>query len=707
MLRPTKRLLALLTAALALSLFGGCAGPWTSDWHTSDMFDLKKPWPFKDDDKPKKGTPVRMASTWTDTILRQGGATPQRGFGGRVMFYAKEGNEPILVDGQFVVYAFDETNREPTDNKPTRRYVFPPEQVAVRESKSELGASYSFWLPWDEVGGPQTNISLICRFEPKKGSVIVGEQTQHLLPGELRPNTMVASNTPPKLPDGHADAAGRSADVVHHAGASQRQPRLHSARRQSSASGQLSERTIGAATAAEPLDMASRRMTTTSINLPESFQRRTVLDAASQSSGASISAADHLQAIAAQRPGQSHAPAQLPAAATPQPQPIAAPQPMPRQSPPFSRRRCSAHKSLRSSRRIGAHRVPSLHARQHVDDAAAEQQLRSGDDRSAAIRLAAASGTHERSESGHAATRSSNAGRSNERDASRRRHHRQLPAGWGAVSAGDDPATVIWFDTWYTPGSSDTSFSITSRWLSLSAVPVSTTVSPSTSMPGAAIFRAASNLSSARGAKSPRPSIAAPRRGTPTVSLTGTLSFAFSFSPVCLPRLALTQRAIELLEELVRAVAHRLHHRLHVAAAAPDELLAALAALSAVSTLAAARQLPNPFEPKELPNEPPKVDEPPNPLPPKPLNPPVPEPNWPPLRRIRSTRIRSSQTRHRRHHYCRTHHRRQTRRHRSHYFRRRRNLGQKRLAVPNASEAAIPQTKNVARSMISTSALHR
>jgi hypothetical protein len=334
MLRPTKRLLALLTAALALSLFGGCAGPWTSDWHTSDMFDLKKPWPFKDDDKPKKGTPVRMASTWTDTILRQGGATPQRGFGGRVMFYAKEGNEPILVDGQFVVYAFDETNREPTDNKPTRRYVFPPEQVAVRESKSELGASYSFWLPWDEVGGAQTNISLICRFEPKKGSVIVGEQTQHLLPGTLRPNTMVASNTPPKLPEGTpmrpavrqmsyttpAPASGNPGFTPLAAGQVQ------------AASYQSDPSAAAAAPGAEPLDMASRRMTTTSINLPESFQRRTILDTAGQSGGASISAADHLQAIAAQRPGQSHAPTQLPAAATPQPQPIAAPQPMPRQT---------------------------------------------------------------------------------------------------------------------------------------------------------------------------------------------------------------------------------------------------------------------------------------------------------------------------------------------------------------------------------------
>jgi hypothetical protein len=302
------------------------------------MFDLKKPWPFKDDDGPKKGTPVRMASTWTDTILRQPGKPSQRGFGGRVMFYAKEGTDPILVEGQFVVYAFDETNREPTDNKPTRRYVFTPEQLPPRMSKSELGASYSFWLPWDEAGGPQTNISLICRFEPKKGSLVVGEQTQHLLPGTLRSTTMTATNTPPKLPEGTpmrpavqqmsytapapaSGSPGFTAPPGNQAGVYQGGP---------------SQAALAAGPEAAE-QSTTRQMTSTSIALPASFQRRTILDAA-QSNGATISAADHMQAIAAQLPGKSHAAA--PAATAqgvaatvitrqtlPTMQPAAAPQP--------------------------------------------------------------------------------------------------------------------------------------------------------------------------------------------------------------------------------------------------------------------------------------------------------------------------------------------------------------------------------------------
>jgi len=167
------------------------------------MFSLDNTWPFRDKDKPQEGTPVRIVGTWTDTVMTQAGQKPQRGFGGRILFYDKEGKKPILVEGQLVVYAFDETNRQPTDNKPTRRYVFPADQIAIHMSKCDMGASYSFWLPWDEAGGPKTEVGLICRFEPKGGAIVTGEQTHHLLPGPLAPTGATAGATkPPKVPEG-------------------------------------------------------------------------------------------------------------------------------------------------------------------------------------------------------------------------------------------------------------------------------------------------------------------------------------------------------------------------------------------------------------------------------------------------------------------------------------------------------------------------
>src|SRR3954463_9514231 len=173
------------------------------EWKTPSFLRLDNTWPFRDKDKPQQGTPVRIVGAWTDTVMTQAGQKPQRGFGGRIIFYDKEGKKPILVDGQLIVYAFDETNRQATDNKPTRRYVFPADQMAIHMSKCDMGASYSFWLPWDDAGGPKTEVSLICRFEPKGGAVVTGEQTKHLLPGTLNSSvTTSGPQKPPKVPEG-------------------------------------------------------------------------------------------------------------------------------------------------------------------------------------------------------------------------------------------------------------------------------------------------------------------------------------------------------------------------------------------------------------------------------------------------------------------------------------------------------------------------
>ncbi len=109
-----------------------------------------------------------------------------RGFGGRLLFYSGDKPEPIKVDGTLTVYVFDETNRDPNNAKPDRKYVFTKEQLSSHYSKSKLGHSYSVWLPWDETGGPQKEISLIARFTPEKGGVVVGEQNKQILPGKTQ-----------------------------------------------------------------------------------------------------------------------------------------------------------------------------------------------------------------------------------------------------------------------------------------------------------------------------------------------------------------------------------------------------------------------------------------------------------------------------------------------------------------------------------------
>lgn len=138
------------------------------------------------------GKPERVVATWSEAVLHRNGEGT-RGFGGRLFFYDRASTKPIRVEGQLVVYAFAEDGREATDHRPSKRYVFPPEQFARHHSESEIGPSYSVWLPWDAAGGPQSEVSLIARFEPLQGGgLVVSDQTRQRLPGAPRDETMIA-----------------------------------------------------------------------------------------------------------------------------------------------------------------------------------------------------------------------------------------------------------------------------------------------------------------------------------------------------------------------------------------------------------------------------------------------------------------------------------------------------------------------------------
>ena len=69
------------------------------------------------------------------------------------------------------------------NQKPLRKYVFTADQFASHMSKTSIGPSYSVWLPWGEVGGPQMKLSIIARFEGVDGGTTISDPTIKLLPG--------------------------------------------------------------------------------------------------------------------------------------------------------------------------------------------------------------------------------------------------------------------------------------------------------------------------------------------------------------------------------------------------------------------------------------------------------------------------------------------------------------------------------------------
>ncbi len=177
-------------------------------------------WPFKKEDKP--GKPDKIVALWSDTVLTQAGRPPLRGFGGRLMFYEGKNDDPVKVEGNLVVYAFDETDRDANNARPDRKYAFTPEQLPLHYSKSKVGHSYSVWLPWDEVGGVQKEITLIVRFQPKEGAAAISDPCRELLPGRIEPAR-------PKTPVAPASASGPSLGSWHGQGNEGVQPASYQA----------------------------------------------------------------------------------------------------------------------------------------------------------------------------------------------------------------------------------------------------------------------------------------------------------------------------------------------------------------------------------------------------------------------------------------------------------------------------------------------
>jgi hypothetical protein len=167
----------LLAATL---LAAGCASK-SEKWKFAH-WDLRRAVGMKPK-KPEPEVPTRLVATWSDATLNKVGESAKRGFGGRLVFFKDENQDPVRVQGQLVVYAYDESAQATPGAAPTRRYIVTADQFAKQEGSSSLGPYYSVWLPWDDVGGPSKKISLITRFEPKDGPIVLGEQTNHYLPG--------------------------------------------------------------------------------------------------------------------------------------------------------------------------------------------------------------------------------------------------------------------------------------------------------------------------------------------------------------------------------------------------------------------------------------------------------------------------------------------------------------------------------------------
>lgn len=165
---------------------------------------LPNPW------KPKPQIAENLVDFWGEYLHHSEGESTIRGFGGRMMFYGTKPGEAVLVDGTVTIYAYDDSKGPRDDKNPDKKFIFTQDQLAKHYSKSSLGPSYSFWLPWDEAGGPQKKITLIARFDDASGKVVMGKPSKMSLFGSDPAAALASKKTPEKSGEKEAEKAGEA-----------------------------------------------------------------------------------------------------------------------------------------------------------------------------------------------------------------------------------------------------------------------------------------------------------------------------------------------------------------------------------------------------------------------------------------------------------------------------------------------------------------
>ncbi|HEV7281660.1 MAG TPA: hypothetical protein VGN57_15770 [Pirellulaceae bacterium] len=170
------RTASILLTAAALLPFVGCTAVPTMSAPNMDW--LSK---LSGNDE---GPPAQVVAMWTDASLKKAGTTGvTRGFGGRIYFYDAK-KHSVKAEGELVVYAFVERDRQIPSNHADRKFVFSSEELQQNYTKTALGHCYDVWLPWTQEDDRSVSVSLLPALKMADGKVVLGSQSLNVLKGK-------------------------------------------------------------------------------------------------------------------------------------------------------------------------------------------------------------------------------------------------------------------------------------------------------------------------------------------------------------------------------------------------------------------------------------------------------------------------------------------------------------------------------------------
>ena len=142
---------------------------------------------FGSNEFPKAGPKnpvVRILGLWqaSDGVA---GNRATRGFSGQIHFFAGD-KLSAQVDGEVMIYVFDDQGPEDEQAKPIHEFRYPAESWNALLGKGPLGATYSVFIPYTRPGFHQAKCSLRIRYTPKQGPPVHSEFVNVVVPGTTK-----------------------------------------------------------------------------------------------------------------------------------------------------------------------------------------------------------------------------------------------------------------------------------------------------------------------------------------------------------------------------------------------------------------------------------------------------------------------------------------------------------------------------------------
>lgn len=146
----------------------------------------RKPAPFASADHPA----VRCVCLWQEAKGQAETGEITRGFAGQVYFFTADDQSSVGVEGDVHVFLFDDHGSPDQQARPISESGFANVEWQAMRRDSQLGPTYSLFVPYPRAGNLEANCALRLRLTQPDGSTLFSEMTQVKLPGLARQKRM-------------------------------------------------------------------------------------------------------------------------------------------------------------------------------------------------------------------------------------------------------------------------------------------------------------------------------------------------------------------------------------------------------------------------------------------------------------------------------------------------------------------------------------